>query len=251
MNRTTTKRPRGVAGVYPPAFVERTAPPATTSVAQASVAGVYPPAFVERGRIGPFLGPVPRVAGVYPPAFVERGRPRSPTPARTAPVSPEFTLRPSLSAPPAPPVNPPGGRCRRSYPPAFVERKILCRVCYSPARGVAGVPAPRPSLSGSIPACTGKPLRLVSPEYTLRHSLSEHGYDDFHRLHAAIRRSLYAPAFVEQVWRRKSVKVWKVGQYAGIRIYEPGMRGVSGPKGRAPTGGARKMVLPVSPGSRG
>ena len=93
-----------VAGVHPPAFVERENAAAAAPVADwASVAGVHPPAFVERRRSllevdgaplsrvspgfiprpslsEPHLGPVgfvrapPSVAGVHPPAFVERRR---------------------------------------------------------------------------------------------------------------------------------------------------------------------------------
>ena len=61
------------------------------------VAGVYTPAFVERSSFAPTPSPAARrVAGVYTPAFVERPRIG---PATTADhgVSPEFILRPSLS----------------------------------------------------------------------------------------------------------------------------------------------------------
>ena len=66
---------RSVAGVYTPAFVERTASRSSPLTTRASVAGVYTPAFVERCT---FRMAAPRVgstcvAGVYTPAFVERG----------------------------------------------------------------------------------------------------------------------------------------------------------------------------------
>ena len=63
----------GVAGVYAPAFVERTGTPATTNSKKRSVAGVYAPAFVERHDRYAIAKPQSHsVAGVYAPAFVER-----------------------------------------------------------------------------------------------------------------------------------------------------------------------------------
>ena len=86
-----------VAGVNPPAFVERSTPLINEIVFNTSVAGVNPPAFVERPAppvglpsfrgVSPGLIPRPLlsddeidpetpadacVAGVNPPAFVER-----------------------------------------------------------------------------------------------------------------------------------------------------------------------------------
>ena len=96
--RSTARRRGGVAGVYPPAFVERWAARAAGWARRAGVAGVYPPAFVER-RLWDVMDNIARrgVAGVYPPAFVERAI-ASDAMLRVGEVSPEFTLRPSLSA---------------------------------------------------------------------------------------------------------------------------------------------------------
>ena len=84
-----------VAGVQTPAFVERGAP-CSGRTGRTCVAGVQTPAFVERPWRSPQRLQTMRVAGVQTPAFVERRGLRSST--RTFPVSPEFRLRPSLSA---------------------------------------------------------------------------------------------------------------------------------------------------------
>ena len=63
----------GVAGVHPPAFVERWLSIPRLRRARC-VAGVHPPAFVERSRVFRTTQASQRVAGVHPPAFVERHR---------------------------------------------------------------------------------------------------------------------------------------------------------------------------------
>ena len=114
-------RPAAVAGVHPPAFVERPSSTSKWAGATASVAGVHPPAFVERpdsdfGSRGPRLSPgfTPRpslsetpslrVAAhrVLSPGFTPRpslSDLRSHALISTLLLSPGFTPRPSLSAP--------------------------------------------------------------------------------------------------------------------------------------------------------
>ena len=137
LERAVPRAVRGVAGVYAPAFVERVhgrsearragdrvspefmlRPSLSEWIAiramqnaLASVAGVYAPAFVERHRRTCGLVASSRVAGVYAPAFVERSCDRPGCCASE--VSPEFMLRPSLSAAGAAWARP-GVGCRRS-----------------------------------------------------------------------------------------------------------------------------------------
>ena len=138
----------------------------------ARVAGVYPPAFVERCYVRhPPLPAQARVAGVYPPAFVERGR-RARGPRRAGMVSPEFTLRPSLSVTAAACA---AGRGSTVSPEFTLRPSLSGRITAgssTSARGVSPEFTLRPSLSA--PVRTWPPARRisVSPEFTLRPSLS-------------------------------------------------------------------------------
>ena len=70
---TGAAKPVRVAGVYTPAFVERSRRPLPSAPRNPRVAGVYTPAFVERrSRASESQGQADGVAGVYTPAFVER-----------------------------------------------------------------------------------------------------------------------------------------------------------------------------------
>ncbi len=138
-----------------------------------SVAGVDAPAFVERTRRSAPCSAGSCVAGVDAPAFVER--PRSATSASRRPrVSPELTLRPSLS----------DGLRRDAHgrvpgvagvdAPAFVERSHRgfdpSNVLVSPELTL------RPSLSVVADDLNPAAPHLVSPELTLRPSLSDSPY---------------------------------------------------------------------------
>ena len=143
----------------------------------AGVAGVYAPAFVERGesRCPPRRTPS-GVAGVYAPAFVERyGIAFNPGP-HCDPVSPEFMLRPSLSA---------GGRARGR------ENRF---------RGVAGVYAPA-FVERTTSRCASASRLAVSPEFMLRPSLSGSGGARTGRHRVGGVAGVYAPAFVERLFR--------------------------------------------------
>ena len=92
------------------------------------------------------------VAGVYAPAFVERGYARGSLIYPSIRVSPEFMLRPSLSAVDVQAEAPPSPGVAGVYAPAFVERRT--------ARSSTARPLPhrvsrefmlRPSLSGLSP----------------------------------------------------------------------------------------------------
>ena len=148
-----------------PSLSARPAP--ARPAAPARVAGVQTPAFVERRSFRcPPQRTSSRVAGVQTPAFVERCRQDDVARGALA-VSPEFRLRPSLSAPHG--LRPPAHRrqCRRSsdsgpslsafrvaielvlsgrvagvQTPAFVERFYAHAECNHPLIGVAGVQTP-------------------------------------------------------------------------------------------------------------
>ena len=95
-----------------------------------SVAGVQPPAFVERGTTRGWRPALTSsVAGVQTPAFVERTS--KPLRCRyTTPVSPGFNPRPSLSdrSEADRPAAKPG--VAGVQPPAFVERaKMVLQIC--------------------------------------------------------------------------------------------------------------------------
>ena len=86
-----------VAGANAPAFVERTARNSARTSRRRRVAGANAPAFVERHTWAPApCHPQGGVAGANAPAFVERRERR--LNCRRRRVSPELTLRPSLSA---------------------------------------------------------------------------------------------------------------------------------------------------------
>ena len=112
----------GVAGVQTPAFVERLPSDANRWGRFGRVAGVQTPAFVERSsRARGTKFARGRVAGVQTPAFVER----SAIGVITYPVSlvsPEFRLRPSLSAEAGGDGRDPEARVAGVQTPAFVER---------------------------------------------------------------------------------------------------------------------------------
>ena len=137
-----------VAGVQPPAFVERSRTSATSSTDH--LEGVSP-GFNPRPSLSDLhsAGKRPKagkgVAGVQPPAFVERMHDSSVTAPGIRQVSPGFNPRPSLSANRAD-----EGTDEAAVSPGF---------------------NPRPSLSG--PAIAGQPLpNQVSPGFNPRPSLS-------------------------------------------------------------------------------
>ena len=164
-----------VAGVYAPAFVERS-PPSWSPTTCLRVAGVYAPAFVERG-----MGTMTRRNSLLvSPEFMLRPSLSAPAPMvrhrEAQGVSPEFMLRPSLSEDASKGGSPTFQTCVAGvYAPAFVER--TCRTA-APRRGWS-----------------------VSPEFMLRPSLSgpakEHVDRDRYRV-----AGVYAPAFVERPCRR-------------------------------------------------
>ena len=206
----------GVAGVYAPAFVERRAwPPVGPYTGQVSpelmlrpslserihraelprplpagVAGVYAPAFVERPKRSAVILVAGRVAGVYAPAFVERGarhslrrslcsglRSGNSGTTTTVTVSPEFMLRPSLSA------------------------REIAALTLAPDLKVSPEFMLRPSLSEvhGHDSDDGAPTAKVSPEFMLRPSLS--GGIPVRIRPSWMRRvaGVYAPAFVERL----------------------------------------------------
>ena len=124
----------------------------------------------------------PSVAGVYTPAFVERGRSWR-TAGFPMSVSPEFILRPSLSALRA--VSP------RSNPYGVSPEFIL-----------------RPSLSGhGIRSLLRFPAH-VSPEFILRPSLSGHQLPRVAGRAEKRVAGVYTPAFVERrAWQRSGITV--------------------------------------------
>ena len=119
----------------------------------AGVAGVQTPAFVERSwylwvnAVGAQFG---SVAGVQTPAFVERGtQSLSGTAVRGRAVSPEFRLRPSLSARTLHQGLGEGARVAGVQTPAFVERIGVVVTAHQFALGeVSPEFRLRPSLSG-------------------------------------------------------------------------------------------------------
>ena len=132
-----------VAGVYAPAFVERPPRWRRTGARSAGVAGVYAPAFVERAPGKRRTQIARRVAGVYAPAFVERDTAAVTPAARRTRVSPEFMLRPSLSAETAAAAVVRHRSVAGVYAPAFVERSTRAETSgYVAPRSVAGVYAP-------------------------------------------------------------------------------------------------------------
>ena len=89
----------GVAGANAPAFVERVTGCWSRRKRSRSVAGANAPAFVERSMTRSCASDHTRVAGANAPAFVERP-PACKIDRKQPDVSPELTLRPSLSASP-------------------------------------------------------------------------------------------------------------------------------------------------------
>ena len=164
----------GVAGVYTPAFVERLTGLLMLCWQGRRVAGVYTPAFVERApRSKATCGCRPGVAGVYTPAFVER-RGHGPQPRQPPLVSPEFILRPSLSA--EDPISPP--LWLGAVSPEFILRPSLSarrgvRDVGAQGGGVAGVYTPAFVERRWFELASRHGIIGVSPEFTLRPSLSD------------------------------------------------------------------------------
>ena len=141
-----------------------------------SVAGANAPAFVERTRSEAYARCPSCVAGANAPAFVERW-PSYWLSGRWG-VSPELTLRPSLSVPwgdrhePGLPVSP--ELTLRPSLSAELRGVMLGDVAVSPELTL------RPSLSEEHDEWQHQ-ICLVSPELTLRPSLSESKGDDSQR----------------------------------------------------------------------
>ena len=251
---------RRVAGVYAPAFVERAR---AWGHSRASMKRVSPefmlrPSLSEGNCDSVVIHLGGSVAGVYAPAFVERIRPSRKAFRSARHVSPEFMLRPSLSAALSWAGSCMAGGVAGVYAPAFVERRLPRQLRNSRRGRVSPEFMLRPSLSErrprilhpsgvdrvspefmlrpslSVRRAGGRARHSdVSPEFMLRPSLSDPNPQIVPREAQAGVAGVYAPAFVE---RRQCRKWPRAGPASVAGVYAPAFVERTRIRGRSRTG---------------